>query len=42
MREQAPTLTPALTLAEGEGAISIPSPPERQAHGKVVVRPGAR
>ncbi len=27
-REQAPTLTPALSLAEGEGAVSIPSPPE--------------
>src|SRR2546422_340551 len=24
----APTLTPALSLTEGEGAISIPSPPE--------------
>ena len=28
MREKAPTLTPALSLAEGEGATSIPSPPE--------------
>ena len=28
MREHAPTLTPALSLAEGEGAVSIPSPPE--------------
>jgi hypothetical protein len=27
-RERAPTRTPALPLAEGEGAILIPSPPE--------------
>ena len=28
MREQTSTFTPALSLAEGEGAVSIPSPPE--------------
>ncbi len=28
MREQAPTLTPALSLAEGEGVTLVPSPPE--------------
>jgi len=28
IREQAPTLTPALLIEEGEGAVSIPSPPE--------------
>jgi hypothetical protein len=28
MRDQGATLTPALSLAEGEGAIPIPSPPE--------------
>jgi len=28
MREPMPTLTPALSLTEGEGAISVPSPPE--------------
>ena len=28
MREQAPTLTPTLSLSEGEGATSIPSPLE--------------
>jgi len=28
IREHTPTLTPALSLTEGEGAISIPSPPE--------------
>jgi hypothetical protein len=27
MREGIPTLTPALSLSEGEGAVSIPSPP---------------
>jgi len=28
MGDDMPTLTPALSLSEGEGAISIPSPPE--------------
>jgi hypothetical protein len=28
MREPTPTLTPTLSLTEGEGAISVPSPPE--------------
>src|SRR6266545_5655223 len=28
MHEQAPTLTPALSLAEGEGVTLVPSPPE--------------
>ena len=28
MREQAPTLTPTLSLAEGEGDLEVPSPPE--------------
>ena len=28
MREQMRTLTPTLSLSEGEGAISMPSPPE--------------
>jgi hypothetical protein len=28
MREPTPTLTPALSLPEGEGAMSVPSPPE--------------
>ena len=28
MREHIPTLTPTLSLSEGEGVISIPSPPE--------------
>jgi len=32
-REQAPILTPALSLAEGEGAVSIPSPPEGRGSG---------
>jgi hypothetical protein len=30
IREHAPTLTPALSLSEGEGAISVPSPPEEE------------
>src|SRR5438552_84994 len=29
IREDSATLTPTLSLAEGEGAISTPSPPER-------------
>ncbi len=28
MCEQMSTLTPTLSLSEGEGAVSIPSPPE--------------
>ena len=28
MREEAPSLTPTLSLGEGEGALSIPSPPK--------------
>jgi hypothetical protein len=28
MREHNATLTPPLSLSEGEGAVSIPSPPE--------------
>ena len=28
MREQTPSLTPALSLSEGEGAVAIPSPLE--------------
>ena len=28
MHEDTPTLTPTLSLCEGEGAVSIPSPPE--------------
>ncbi len=28
MREPTPTLTPTLSLPEGEGAISVPSPPD--------------
>jgi hypothetical protein len=28
MREHIATLTPTLSLAEGEGGVSIPSPPE--------------
>src|SRR6266508_890375 len=41
MREQAPTLTPALSLAEGEGGISIPSPPERLSCLSSELLPGA-
>ena len=28
MREHIPTLTPTLSLAEGEGVVAVPSPPE--------------
>jgi hypothetical protein len=30
MREPTPTLTRTLSLTEGEGAILVPSPPERE------------
>ncbi len=33
MREPTPTLTPTLSLPEGEGAISVPSPPEGERTG---------
>jgi len=34
MREHNATLTPPLSLAEGEGAIPIPSPPEGPPEGE--------
>jgi hypothetical protein len=33
MRERALTLTPALSLAEGEGVVAVPSPPEGEKAG---------
>ena len=38
MREQSATLTPTLSLVEGEGAIPIPSPPEGEKPGEGVRR----
>ena len=42
VRERAPTLTPALSLSEGDGVSSIPSPEGGEGEGEGVPRTGMR